>query len=83
MVAVVGVIPAAAMASAMRLCLATDIPLLVCCGPSVDDAELASLVVCIAQMIKTSVFICKSKGRHRKYVKTPLQCVVQETAPFN
>ena len=66
MVAVVGVIPAAAMASAMRLCLAADIPLLVCL---VVNPELASLVACIAQTIKTSVFSCKSKGRQRKYVK--------------
>ena len=68
MIVVVGVI-AAAMASVIRLYWPGDIPLilLVCCGPNVGDPEVAS-IFCIAQTIKTVVFICKSKGRQRKYL---------------
>ena len=66
MVVVVGVI-AAAMASAIRLYCLPEIPLLVC---FVVSPELESEVECIAQTIKTVVFICKSKGRKRKYVKS-------------
>ena len=73
MIVVVGVI-AAAMASVIRLCFSGDIPLILllappCCGPNVDDPEVAS-IFCIAQTIKTVVFICKSKGRQSKYVKS-------------
>ena len=73
MLVVVGGI-AAAMASVIRLCLADDIPLILllappCRGPNVDDPEVA-FVFCITQAIKTVVFICKSKGRQRKYVKS-------------
>ena len=50
MVVVVGVM-AAAMAIAIRFCLFADIPLLVCNGPKFADAELASVVECIAQTI--------------------------------
>ena len=50
MVVVVGVM-AAAMAIAIRFCLFADIPLLVCCGLKVADAELASVAECIAQTI--------------------------------
>ena len=66
MVVVVGVM-AAAMAIAIRFCLFADIPLLVCFAVS---PELESVDECIAQTIKTVVFICKSKGRQRKYVKS-------------
>ena len=66
MVVVVGVIPAA-MASAIRLYCLPDHPLLVC---RAVNPELESEVECIAQTIKTVVFICKSKGRQRKYVKS-------------
>ena len=50
MVVVVGVM-AAAMAIAIRFCLFADIPLLVWNGPKFADAELASVVECIAQTI--------------------------------
>ena len=70
MIVVVGVI-AAVMASVIRLYWREDIPLivLVCRGPNVADPEVAS-IFCIAQTIKTVVFICKSKSRQRKYVKS-------------
>ena len=48
MVVVVGVITAA-MAIAIRFCLVADLPLLVWNGLKVADAELASVVECIAQ----------------------------------
>ena len=50
MVVVVGVM-AAAMAIAIRFCLFADIPLIVCCGLKVADAELASVFEFIAQTI--------------------------------
>ena len=68
MVVGVGVI-AAAMASVIRLYSLSDLPLLVC-RICVVNPELESELECIAQTIKTVVFICKSKGRKRKYVKS-------------
>ena len=50
MVVVVGVI-AAAMAIAIRFCLFGDLPVLVWNGLKFADAELASVVECIAQTI--------------------------------
>ena len=50
MVVVVGVI-AGAMAIAIRFCLFSDLPLLLCTEPKFDDPELASVFEFIAQTI--------------------------------